>query len=133
MSMYNNKYKQLILPFLLLLLVLVGSGGCSDDEDYEAEYSKLVGSWKAIESTSNMPISDILIFQETGLIDAYEPIVGWSYHLVSDSEIKFQDPTGEKEIVCKYAFDNDSILVIYNFVNGYLTEDLKDVTFLKMK
>ena len=131
--MDKRNYKQLLLPLLLTVLVLVGGGGCGDDEDYEGEYLKLIGSWKAIESTSNMPISDMLIFQKNGWIDAYEPIVGWSYHLVSDSEIKFQDPTGEKKIICKFVFDNDSTLTIYNFVNGYLTADLKDVTFLKIK
>ncbi len=45
-SMDKRKYKQLLLPFLLIMLVLVGGGGCGDDEDYEGEYLKLIGSWK---------------------------------------------------------------------------------------
>lgn len=118
-----------LLP-LLLSIVLFGSGACSDDNDYESEYLKLAGSWKVIESSAQeMPISDMLIFQEDGLIDAYKPIVGWSYCLTSDSEIKFQDPTGEKVFYCKFVFNDNSTLTIYNFVDGYLTEVVKDITF----
>ena len=122
-----------LLPILWLTIMLIGGGACSDEDNYESEYLKLTGSWKVIKnSAQDMPTFDILIFQKDGLIDAYEPIIGWSYSLISDSEIKFQDPTGEKVFFCKFVFNDDSTLTIYNFVDNYLTEVVKNVTFSKI-
>ncbi len=122
-----------LLLILWLTIMLIGGGACSNENSYESEYLKLTGSWKVIKSSAqDMPTFDILIFQKDGLIDAYEPIIGWSYSLISDSEIKFQDPTGEKAFYCKFVFNDDSTLTIYNFVDNYLTEVVKNITFSKI-
>ena len=128
----KRKTNRWLWSLLLLVLLIVGISCSNDENKYDSEYLKLVGSWKVVgSSATDMPISDILIFQKDGLIDAYEPLIGWSYILVSDSEIKFQDSTGGKALFCKFTFNGDSTLTICNFVDGRLTEVVKNITFSK--
>ncbi len=121
--------KQLLL-MMIILFTLTETVGCdNDDVKKESIEAKLLGTW--IEKKPyNDGICDTLVFKEDNTVELYSPLEGWTYHLLSDSSITFSNQEKKLNQSFDFSLQNDE-LVIYNFIDRSISEEIKNISFIK--
>ena len=112
-----------------LCLVLFSCSKNDDDTPLEND-SKLVGTW--IEKYPEMfdGIMDTIVFTKDALVNKHIIFDGWCYSATSDTIVFGKDG---KEIKCAYTISNDNELTIYNFIDRLITQDVKNMQFVRIE
>lgn len=111
---------------------LLIASNCSKEfiEGYLVLDNKLVGTW--IEKNPEMfdGIMDTIVFTKDALVKKHIVFDGWCYSAISDTIVFGKDG---KEIKCAYTISNDNELTIYNFIDRLITQDVKNMQFVRIE
>lgn len=131
MAIIKKNY-HLIYRLLAGLLLFNLCISCSDqDDELPALKRYLVGVWEAVPTSEYRAAGLTLHFQPDRTVEDYFYLTGNFYYLVSPTEIAFIPQDSMKGLVYKISFNPDGTITIYNFVNGMVTCDIKNITFKK--
>ncbi len=117
------------MKFIFLLLVL-SAYSCENNKENENLKEKLYGMWEEI-APYNDGICDTIAFTRANTIDLYFPIGGWTYEISQKKEIIFSN-LHDQTFTCNFSLDKDK-LIIFNFIDHGLTQNVKNITFIKIK
>ena len=117
---------------IILISLCLALFGCSKNDDHTLlqNDSKLVGTW--IEKNPEMfdGIMDTIVFTKDALVKKHIVFDGWCYSAISDTIVFGKDG---KEIKCAYTISNDNELTIYNFIDRLITQDVKNMQFVRIE
>ena len=117
---------------IILISLCLAFFSCSknDDDTLLQNDSKLVGTW--IEKNPEMfdGIMDTIVFTKDALVKKHIVFDGWCYSAISDTIVFGKDG---KEIKCAYTISNDNELTIYNFIDRLITQDVKNMQFVRIE
>lgn len=131
MAIIKKNY-HLIYRLLASLLLFALCISCSDqDDELPALKRYLVGVWEAVPTSEYRAGELTLHFQPDRTVEDYFYLTGNFYYLVSPTELAFIPQDSMKGLVYKISFNPDGTITIYNFVNGMVTCDIKNITFKK--
>ena len=118
--------------YLLLAAILLIASNCSKDDSDEPKTfeSNLIGTW--IEKYPELfdGISDTIVFTDQSLVKKHIIFDGWRYSATSDTII-FQK--NEETRKFQYSITNEKELTIYNFIDRLITQDVKNMQFIKIE
>ncbi len=133
MAIIKKNY-HVIYRLLAGLLFLNLCISCSDQDDELPALKKyLVGVWEAVPTTEYGTEGLTLHFQPDRTVEDYFFLTGNFYYLVNPTEIAFIPQDSMKGRVYKISFNPDGTITIYNFEDGTLTSNIKNITFNKKK
>jgi len=120
----KNKIGLIILLFGFLTLIVFG---CEEDEKSENFEELLIGMWIEQEPYTD-GVCDSIIFNEDNTIGLYYPLTGWDYKIASKDSLVIINPFGV-ERCCYYELIERDKLIVYNFLDRTITNQVKDITF----
>jgi len=115
--------------YLFLIYFLISCDGQKDT--YQSD--QLTGTWIEIAPYSD-GICDTLRFTQDKLIELYTPLQGYKFDLIQQNKLSIYSTS------IKYDFSillsengGKEQLEIYNFIDRSLTENVKNIKFVKLK
>lgn len=110
---------------------------CEEKEDStkreKNNKEKIIGSWtEKYPSMYDDGIKDTITFLN-GKIKSTACFDGWEYDLLNDSIILFKNQIESSSHQFKYSFLNNNEIVFYNYINRSLTQEVKDIQYIKIR
>lgn len=131
MTIVKKNYR-LLCRFLAGVLLIGVCMSCTEKEDELAVLKRyLVGVWETVPAATSSTKSLTIHFQPDRTVEDYFFLTGNFYYLVSPTELAFIPQDSMKGSVYKISFNPDGTITIYNFVNGTVTCEIKNITFKK--
>ncbi|MBO4602087.1 MAG: hypothetical protein J5651_02880 [Salinivirgaceae bacterium] len=120
------KIQLLLFPFLFLAL------SCAKDETAENTVvnNNLIGTWREKNPELFDGISDTIVFTSELLVQKHIIFDGWRYSATSDTIFFHKDGN---EIKCAYTISNRKEMTIYNFIDRLITQDVKNIQFIRIR
>ena len=117
-----------MINICLLGMFLIGIG-CSKEESKSSQVN-LVGTW--IEKNPEMfdGISDTIVFTKDYTISKHFYFNNWKY-IISNDSVSFKKDNSFKNF--KFSSISENEVVFYNFLDRSITEQVKDIHFIKIK
>jgi len=115
--------------FILIFACLSVCVGCDNEDDIKI-CDKLIGEWVEEDPLLYDGISDTIVFTENNIVEKHIFFSGWKYEVENCDNIIFTNLEDKYEK--KIEFISDDRLVIYNFIDRLLTNEVKDITFIKL-
>ncbi|HOA46504.1 MAG: hypothetical protein BWX65_00709 [Bacteroidetes bacterium ADurb.Bin057] len=117
---------------LLLAIILLFSISCSKNEIGKEQIlkDKFIGTWVETNPDLYDGISDTIIFNEKSLVEKHFYFDGWNYTIYADSIFFQKDETIKKFL---YSIEKENEMVIYNFIDRLITNQVKNIQFTKIK
>jgi hypothetical protein len=113
----------------LMLLGLIGINACEDDKDV-SQFNQLIGTWVE-KAPYTDGICDTLRFTATKTIELYTPLQGYKFDLVQKNKISIYNSVNSNEFF--FTLTENEELEIFNFIDRTVTENVKNITFVKLK
>jgi len=113
----------ILLSFIMFLT------SCQKDRSEETIKEKLIGTWIEKKPYSD-GLCDTLIFNNYS-VQLYFPFDGWSYNIPTNDSIVFTNQEKTSIRGFNFILHNDSELIICNFVDRGITENIKNIIFIK--
>lgn len=114
---------------MLICICLCLGVGCDKDDDIKI-CDKLIGEWVEEDPLLYDGISDTIVFTENNIVEKHFFFNGWKYEVENCDNIIFTKLEDKYER--KVEFISDDRIVIYNFIDRLLSNEIKDITFVKM-
>jgi hypothetical protein len=118
--------------FIYLFFIYFFLISCDGQKDI-SQSDQLTGTWIEIAPYSD-GIRDTLRFTQDKLIELYTPLQGYKFDLTQQNRLSIYSTT------IKYDFSillsengGKEQLEIYNFIDRTLTDNVKNITFVKLK
>ena len=122
------------LRFKHLLILICGfmslASSCDKDEDDITICHKLTGEWVEEDPLLYDGISDTIVFTANNLVKKHVFFNGWKYEVKKCTTITFTHLEDKYEK--KIEFISDDRIVFYNFIDRLLTNEVKDIKFIKI-
>ncbi len=115
--------------FIITCLFLSIGAGC-DKDDEMTSCDKLIGKWVEEDPLLYDGISDTIVFTKNNIVEKHFFFKGWMYEAKECDTITFThlDDKFEKKI----EFISDDKIIFYNFIDRSLTNEIKNITFIKI-
>jgi hypothetical protein len=106
------------------------SFSCEEDKNIDSTDKQLIGSWCELEPC-NDGFCDTITFNKDNTIGLYYPLEGYSYELITKDSLII---TNELGFVMgnRFTFIETDILLIYNFIDRSITNEVKNIKFSKL-
>lgn len=113
------------------MLVLIVGIGCKK-EHKNVTNSILIGTWIE-KAPCNDGICDTIVFREDNTVGSYIPFDEWKYYISTNDSMTFYNSKKSLYLGFAIKIKNYNELTIYNFVDRSITQEIKDITFTKIK
>lgn len=131
MDIVKKKYRT-ICRWLAGILLVSMCMGCSEKEDELLVLKRyLVGGWEVVPTAEYRTEGLTIEFKPDRTLGEYFFLTGEFYYLVSPTEIAFIPQDSMRGRVYKISFNTDGTITLYNFVDGTVTSEIKNMTFKK--
>ena len=92
--------------------------------------NKFIGTWVEKYPLQYDRISDTIVFNPDSTVSKYVNFNNWGYRLKNDS-IQFINPTQGRNYSFHFTAISDSEIVINNFIDRLVSNQVKNITYIK--
>ena len=114
---------------IFLFGIILFSFFACEDEEIKTIEEQIIGTWIEKEPFTD-GICDTIVFKENNTIGLYFPVVGWDYKIISNDSIVFINQPEFLQGFNFTLFGSDE-LIVYNFYDRTITNNVKNIPFLR--
>jgi hypothetical protein len=121
-----------ILFVTISLFGLIGIGACEGDKEV-SQLNQLVGSWVE-KAPYTDGICDTLRFTSAKTVELYTPLQGYKFEVTQKNSIAIYNSAISHEFSFTLTENGgNEELEIFNFIDRTTTDNVKNITFVKLK